>query len=384
MILSRLKQYIGIAAVATITFTSCEKKFSSDDPLPPEYGSTLYFSSDNKILFSYDIETRKKRWEIVADASVKASPTVYGNFVYLLSEVGTLYQIDKVTGEIVHELKLSTNTRSTPTIYNGKLIVCTSDGRMIALNANNISEEPFWTTTGLGNMSSSPTVDRFGTADTMAIVNANAGNQVFAINQEDGVILWRVNLPHAGSVVATPYASANTIFVTNTNGRVYSLRMSNGGVNWNYQTSGPVVASPSVIGGNVMFGSADMNFYSIDSTTGTPRWIVPAEDKIESSAAYDNQYVYYGSNDQNIYCVDIINGILKWKKRTFGTVRSSPVIFNKRVYAASFDQNLYIMDSETGADKGVIEVFGQMDCSPVIDNMTNVYFPPVSGNHILK
>lgn len=367
----------------SMTFLSCERQMSPDDPLPPTYKPSLYFASNNRNLYSVDVATNQTNWEFVADDAIKASPTIFGDHVILVSQRGTIYRISKLKGELVQKKELGVNIWATPTIYNEKLILCTFDGRIIAYNGNDLNEV-FWTATGYGQMLGSPTVTRIGSSDVIGVVCANAANEVFIVNIEDGSLIWRKTMSPAGGIVSSVTASEYTVYASSTNGRLYSINTENGNVNWSYTTGGPITASPISIGGNVMVGSADFNFYSIDSLTGMVRWKVPAGDKIESTACYDNQYVYYGSNDQKIYCVDVIHGIKTWEKRTFSAVRSSPVVYDNKVYVGSYDQNLYILDAETGFEEAVLPVYGQMDCSPLIDQVHRIFYPPVSGNYFLK
>lgn len=383
-----MKKYLlntlSILALSALTLTSCERTMSPDDPFPPEYKPSLYFSSDNRNLYSIDVVTRQTNWEFVADDAVKASPTIFKNSVILISAKGTIYKLNNISGALEQKLELNIPIVSTPVIYNDKLIVCTTDGRMIAYNGNDLLAEPFWSTSGLGSMTGSPNVNTIESLEITGVICANLTNEVFVIDEEDGSIVWRKTMTPAGGIFSSVSANGVTIYAASTNGRLYSIKTQNGGVNWSYATGGPLTASPVSIGGNVMVGSADMNFYSIDSMAGTVRWKVPAGDKVESTACYDNQFVYYGSNDQYIYCVDVIHGLLTWKKKTFSTVRSSPVVFENKVYAGSYDKNFYILNAEDGTEAAVLPLDGQMDCSPLIDNITRVYYPPVSGNYFLK
>lgn len=370
--------------LSSFAFTSCNRTMSPDDPFPPKYNPSLYFSSNNRNLFSYDVGSLQKNWEFVADDEVKASPTIYKDFVILVSKKGTIYKLNNITGELVQKITLNVPVVATPIVYNDKLIVCTADGRMIAYAGDDFGAAPYWTASGLGSIVSSPTVTKVGDSETIGVVGANIANEIFVINEADGSVIWKKAMTPAGSIVGSVTASPFVIFAASTNGKLYSVKTVDGNNIWNYTTGGPLTASPISIGGNVMVGSADMNFYSIDSMSGKVRWKVPAGDKVESSASYDDQFVYYGSNDQYIYCVDVIHGLLVWKKRTFGTVRSSAVVYNKKVYIGSFDKNLYILDATTGKEEKILSVTGQMDCSPLIDNINRIYYPPVSGNYFLK
>lgn len=376
--------FLLIIGILSMTFVSCNPEMSPDDPFPPQYRPSLYFGSNNRNLYSVDVATQQTNWEFVADGAIKASPTIFKESVILISENGTIYKLHNITGEVEQIKELNVPIWSTPVVYNEKLIVCTSDGRMIAFNGNDLNEAPFWTATGLGQITGSPNVNPVGTTEATGVIGANLANEIFCVNEEDGSIIWRKTMTPAGGIFSSVSATESTIYAASTNGRLYSVRTENGTVNWAYATGGPITASPISIGGNVMVGSADFNFYSIDSLTGTVRWKVPAGDKVESTACYDNQFVYYGSNDGKIYCVDVIHGLKTWEKSTFATVRSSPIVYENKVYVASYDQNMYILDAETGIEQSILQVYGQMDCSPLIDNINRIYYPPVSGNYFLK
>lgn len=376
-------QYFILFIAVMVLGSSCKKNFSNDDPFPPEYFPSLYIASDNKILYSYDINTLKKNWEFAADNEVKATPVIFDNSVIMVSYSGTIYKLDRITGKIVQERKLSEIVDATPYVHEDKVIFCTRSGRVIVLLGNDINAAPVWQKTVSGPIKASPTVKQIEDSDNIAVIGATMTGTVFALNIEDGATIWSRNIPASGGFYSSPDASPYTIYLGGYNdGKVYSLKTLNGATNWTYTTGGKITASPVSVGGNVMIGSWDRNFYSIDSLTGLERWKIVTGDKVESSAFYDNQYVYFGSNDQHLYCIDVINGIETWKRRTYGVIRSSPIVHNNKVYTGSWDKNLYINRTEdSGLVEGFIPINGLIETSPIIDAVTNVVYPTVSGNN---
>lgn len=381
-LIKRLLSCSAIAAIAVATLSSCSKEYSADEPFPDVYTSTIFVSSNNRIVYALDRETGKRKWEFQTDAPVHATPVLFKGRLYIGTTGGTLYALDPQYGTQLAKREFHSGIYATPLGYEDRLIVPILSDTVFALNPDTLNGDPFWIRAVEGQIYASPTTHTIENRGEVGLFIATTGNKVYAIDVVEGDLLWTYTPTTAGAFYSSPcVVSDKFLYIGNDNGNLYSVNTTDGLQNWEFLTGGQVRSSPIAIGGNVLVGSNDRYFYSIDSTTGLERWKVQTSDRIVSSPAVDNQYVYFGCYDFNLYCVDIIDGTVHWKKLTFGLIQSSPLVYGGTVYVGSFDKNLYALDTADGGTKWVYNVNGQMECSPILDTVGGAAVPSISGSY---
>lgn len=377
------KQLLGLGVIALLSFQSCKKNYSPDEPFPQEFTPTIYTGSNNEVLYAIDVATGKHKWKTNLDGVIGAAPLFSFNHLYVGTEAGTIYRIDYHTGDIKSEVNLSGPIIGSPITYGDHVIVA-SGNKVYALNPNDLpdSENRLFTYTAPGTIVGSPTIHEVdGLTEGPYIFIATMNDKVVAINNQ-GNAAWEYTAAGGSGFESSPNVTNDSfLYVGNNNGKLYNLYTHNGSLKWAYETAGAIKSSPILVDGNVMFGSYDRNLYSVDSATGLIRWTVETDDAITSSPTFFNQKVYFGSYDQHIYCVDVIDGEIIWKKPTFGLISSSPVIYNQDLYIGSYDKNLYKVDAETGHTQWIFNIQGQMNTSPIIRGINETAVPAVSGDH---
>ena len=76
---------------------------------------------------------------------------------------------------------------------------------------------------------------------------------------------------------------------------------------WKYNTDYPIVACPVVTEGTVYIGSSNGKFYSLKLTDGTLNWTCNGlQGYIESRPAVDKERVYIGTWGAMFYAIDQI------------------------------------------------------------------------------
>lgn len=378
------RSFIFVCFLGAVAFTifSCKKEYSPDNPFPDVYTSSIFISSNNRIVYALDKETGKRKWEFQVDGEVHATPVLFKGGLFIGTTQGTLYKLDPQYGKVVAKRTLYSPILATPIGINDRLIVPVQNDTVYAFNPDDINADPIWKKAVGDQISSSPAIHTIAGRSETGLFIAGTSNKVYALNLDDGSILWTYTPTDAGSFYSSPcVVNDSFLYIGNDNGNVYSVQTYDGIQRWQFVTDGAVRSSPISVGGNILVGSSDRYLYSIDSTTGHLRWKVQTGDRIISSPTVDNQYVYFGCYDFNLYCVDIIDGTLKWKKQTFGLIQSSPVIVNGTVYFGSFDKNLYALDTADGGTKWFYDVEGQMECSPIVDTVGGAAVPSISGSY---
>ncbi len=383
MKLSRCFWALAAGAVFTIAgFSSCEKKFSPDEPLPDIYTQTLFVGSNNQIVYALDPISGIRKWRFSVDSSIYATPVLHANALWVATTKGTLYKLNQQYGTEIKTRNFSTGIFGTPYAYDQNTLLVPAGTKLYAINTESL--EDIWVYDIGGNIETSPTshvVNKIPDVNEPVIFIAAANNKVVALNKNGGE-LWQFTPKDNGAFYSSPCVINDSfLYVGNDNGNMYAVNTFDGSEKWSFPTLGQIRSSPIQIGGNVLFGSNDRNFYSVDSATGKFRWKVETSDVVQSSPVVYNQNVYFGSYDKNFYCVDILDGKVKWKMLTFALVKASPVIHRGYIYFGSFDKNLYCLDVHDGSQRFVFNINGQMATSPIIDSVGGAAVPSISGNY---
>jgi hypothetical protein len=111
------------------------------------------------------------------------------------------------------------------------------------------------------------------------------------------------------------------------------------------------LSSPAVSGGLVYFGSSDGNVYALDATTGGLKWKFRTGDIVHSSPAIAGGTVFVGSWDTYLYGW-ILHGKRNGVSNRGGSrnlqqigIQASPAIGNGVVYFGCRDSKFYALDA---------------------------------------
>lgn len=225
---------------------------------------------------------------------------------------------------------------------------------------------------------SSPALSPDGLTLYIGVQTQTAG-RVVAISTRDGGRKreWNeLGRPLPDGVESSPAVSADgsTLYIGSDGGKLYSLRSSDGGINWERALGAGISSSPAIAtNGTIYVGTGDGNLCAV-SPTGTILWKFSTGGIVFSSPAIGGDgTIYIGSFDQHLYAITPA-GDLKWKFETGGAVFSSPAIgADGTIYFGSRDQRMYALNSE-GAKIWDFLTNGPVDASPVLGADGTVYF----------
>jgi len=188
-----------------------------------------------------------------------------------------------------------------------------------------------------------------------------------------GTLQWKTHL--GGPIDSSPVVGAfGNIYITCTDGKLYSLNSQTGSVNWSFATGGPISTTPALgPDGNLYFGSNDKNFYAVEPLFGRKIWSFAAGDAITSSAAIATDGVlYFGCNDGLLYALKP-DGTKQWTYKTGGAIASSPAIdMHGVVYVGSGDGYLYAIGSQATTGTIVSATFSSTNLAPGVPETLTV------------
>ncbi len=255
------------------------------------------------------------------------------------------------------------------TIHDSTIYVGTSDGRLIAIDAATKNRKWEYTINPPTTIYATPIV-----SGNLVYVGSYSG-QVLALNisarVEDlsfpqsryGEWEWDCPIENAKSnaIVADLLVSEDAIYVSSSNGRVYSLDKEFGDLNWESiildEEYWKLWKSPVLQGDTLYVSTLDAHIYALSSETGELLdWSFKSEAGFASSPVIweDTDTMFLGSFDRHLYAVKIGSNISAWRfppeKPAGNWFWASPIVNEGIVYAGCLDSRLYAIDATTGEE----------------------------------
>jgi outer membrane protein assembly factor BamB/actin-like ATPase involved in cell morphogenesis len=199
-------------------------------------------------------------------------------------------------------------------------------------------------------------------ADGTAVFGSQNGS-VYRVRIDDGTIVW--NEQTSTKVFSSPAVAGDAVFVGGSDG-LDALALADGAVRWKAAAGAPVQSSPAVVDGTVYFGSDDTNLYAVDAASGAVKWKTSLQDKVLSSPAVALGLVFVGSFDGALYAVDAASGTIRWRVPTDQAIWSSPAVDGTNVYVGSNDGKVYAVDVMTGTVTWTFPTSETISSSPAV------------------
>jgi len=285
-------------------------------------------------------------------------------------------------------------------IDQGVIYAGTRDGRVVAVNSTN--RDVLWSytvaTVSGGGISCNPTSTATAIYTTPVVdgdlvyVGTYSG-QVFAFSilarsqnltfpqKKDGE--WEWDCPTVGAkssaIVANMLARGDAIYVSSSNGRVYSLDKEFGDVNWQSEVLDKrhekLWTCPVIQGDTLYVSTFDGHICALSAETGRLLdWSFEAEAGFVSSPVIYGDILLLGSFDRQLYGIEMGSNASIWEfpqeKAAGNWFWASPIVNEGIVYAGCLDGRLYAIEAETGEEVWEFDAGSPIVCSPVLtDNL---------------
>jgi outer membrane protein assembly factor BamB len=294
------------------------------------------------------------KWAADLAGAAVSSPIVADGLVFETSNLnGTVRAFDAATGGQRWEFRMGQDARiNTPAVAGGHVFLSTwKTGVLAALDE----------TTGVLDWSISLSVGV--PAPPAAVVDGDrttvylgAGATVYAVDGDDGSILWtQTPLPNF-SVQATPAVSGGVVYVIDLQPVVHAYDAASGAELWASQTLARLSAVPTypvVDGARVFVALSSHRLYALDASTGLVEWSDQVKDASQPSAA-DGVVFVAGRQDARgrLLATDQSTGTRRWVTNlgasndfVFGDGAS---VANGVVYVLSLAGAILALDEATG------------------------------------
>lgn len=259
---------------------------------PGQYGLYAFNSSNGALLWKDDIG--------VTDSS----PTVINGAVYIsgynpITQNSRLYSISATSGNIIWSADNGLPTVGSPAVAEGVVYIGSGSYYLQAFNIN--TGNLLWNYSTAGPIHSSPAVSNgivyFGSDD----------GKIYAINALLGNLMWSY---YTGNKIrATPAVANGIVYVGSGYGSgtsLYAFDSLTGDVKWVFVGGGNIESSPAVANGVVYFTATNGKLYMLNSTTGGLIRSLDFNYGIYTSPAVVNGKIYFGTNEGKIYAFGLL------------------------------------------------------------------------------
>jgi outer membrane protein assembly factor BamB len=283
---------------------------------------------------------------------------------------------------------------------DGVIYAGTRDGRVVAVNSS--SRDVLWSlaigTTSAGGLSCGPTsspttIYATPIVDGGLVYVGTYSGQVLALStvarsqnltfpqQRYGEWEWDSPLDGAKSnaIVADLCVSDGAIYVSSSNGRVYSLDREFGDVNWESEILDEIHrnlwTAPVIQNANLYVATLDGHVYALSKDTGELLdWSFESEAGFASSPAIYKDTVFLGSFDRYLYAIETGSNVSLWKfpeqEPAGNWFWASAIVNGGVVYAGCLDGRLYAIEAETGEELWEFDAASPIVSSPILtDNL---------------
>jgi outer membrane protein assembly factor BamB len=282
--------------------------------------------------------------------------------------------------------------------HDSIIYVGTKDGRVVAINSS--TENLEWSysiasvtepSSGLSCGQTSIPTAIYGTpivgkdivyigtySGQVLVLNTWArGQNLTDLQQRYGEWKWDCPIDNAKSnaIVADLLVSEDALYVSSSNGRVYSLDKEFGDLNWKSdildEKHRKLWTSP-VIHGDILFVSTfDGHIYTLSVETGDLLdWSFKSEAGFASSPVIYEDTIFLASFDRYLYAVKIGSDASTWKfpqeEPAGNWFWASPVIYEDIVYAGCLDGRLYAVEAKTGEELWEFDAGNPIVSAPVL------------------
>lgn len=249
------------------------------------------FAGDNKYsIASYSLIAGEINWRKKL-GDIQTSPVMKDDYIYTGTLGGKFYKLDK-NGKLIWFFKTGPPIHSTCAISGDKVVFGTDKGNIFCLNTENGSKN--WEYKTDGPVFAAPLA-----FDDKIFIGSDDSNYV-CLDINSGKKIWSQNLKTKIFSGSALFNSAAVVF-GGVNGKLYSLSVKDGSVNWTFRSYGVITGSPVASGNNIYFTSYDRHVYCINGFKGEKLWSYKMEGKGKTSPVIWKNFLF-AADDQNVIC----------------------------------------------------------------------------------
>jgi len=370
---------ILILHLMIIILSSCSLFSEDDDELKPTELMDFKPSLPIKKLWSAEVGQGSEF------LLLSLMPTSDGVHIFAASFNGNVVAYDSLTGKKIWSQNLGIQLSGGPGTNDMSLVVSGKNGELICLATDDGKE--LWRINIEGESVSQPLIKN----DVVVVKTIDGKLRGFSIL--DGTELWLIeqqipSLTLRGS--STPLIIGNNVISGFDNGRLISIRLDNGAVEWESMLSPPsgrtdlerlndLDGSIASVGQDIYAASYQGRLASIAAESGQIIWDREISSYSGVSVDWDN--IYTTTENGELVVMQRLNGDEVWRHDSL--VRrepTTPVPFNSVVAVGDFEGYIHLFDNKNGAPVARVRVGkGMISGIPIVIG-TRLYVQSESGD----
>ena len=204
------------------------------------------------------------------------------------------------------------------------------------------------------------------TTDVRLTTSAGVANQeelIFEVERDtnEETRRWAIDLPDA--ITSSPVRDPEALYVTCTDGKVYSISVATGKKRWTFPAKAPFYASPLLAEGVLYAASVDGTLYALETATGHMKWKYEAGPGCYAAPTLEKNTLVYAAGEQ-LLGIDIETGLRHWATPLNAPATADLTHDNGQVFANTADGILIAADAATGTVRWRYPAVGEERLSP--------------------
>lgn len=316
-----------------------------------------------------------------------AAPVIGDGLLYVVDSGAVIHALDATTGanRWSHRIRVSGDLEDATfgggaSFNNGRVYATNGVGDVVALDAK--TGNPLWRVKPAGPLRGAPTV-AFNSVYVMT-----QDNQIYALDAEDGGIIWQDAAASGQSGVfgvAAPAVGQGTVIAGYSSGELVSYRYENGRNLWSDSLSRTSIstqvgtltdvdADPIIDQGRVYALGQGGRMAAYELTTGQRLWELTLAGI--STPSVVGEWVFTLTDDARLLAIQRNTGRIRWitqlerwkdpKDREGPIFWTGPVLANNRLWIASSEGEIKSADVMTGAMADFTEVKDAVTLPPIV------------------
>lgn len=295
----------------------------------------------------------KKTGKVPVYSHAQLPSAVKGNKLYVANVDGDVSLMDAGGGEILWSISLNEDLTSGPGIGESSIFIGSRNAEVIALDKNTGSEH--WRVSVTSEMLATPLV-----VGRSLFVQTIDG-KIVALDTASGKFIWSYSqdipkLTLRGT--ASPINDGNQIIAGFADGNLVSLNAQTGEVNWKTAITVPrgrtdlerladIDGLFQVSNGNIYVTSYQGRVASVSVTDGTIQWARKMSSY--TGLAVSAGHIYISDTEGQVWSLDARTGATLWRQNNLaGREISKPVVMENAVVVADYDGYVHWLSLDDG------------------------------------